>query len=102
MTARELTRTIIQDVLDTTGITATAGIGTNLYLCKTAMDIVAKHIITESKYRKVMELISEEEPELTEYSHTLMSQIIKTVTVLSKEKIQTELIERFEVTQPLS
>ena len=54
MTARELTRTIIQDVLDTTGITATAGIGTNLYLCKIAMDIVAKHIITESKYRKVM------------------------------------------------
>lgn len=43
MTARELTRKIIQDVLDTTGITATAGIGTNLYLCKIAMDIVAKH-----------------------------------------------------------
>ena len=36
--------TMIQDVLETTGITATAGIGTNLYLCKVAMDIVAKHI----------------------------------------------------------
>ena len=35
---------IVQDVLATTGITATAGIGTNLYLCKVAMDIVAKHI----------------------------------------------------------
>lgn len=44
MTARELTMTIIRDVLETTGITATAGIGTNLYLCKIAMDIVAKHI----------------------------------------------------------
>ena len=35
---------IVQDVLATTGITATAGIGTNLYLCKVAMDIVAKHV----------------------------------------------------------
>jgi DNA polymerase V len=43
MTAHELARTIIRDVLKTTGITATAGIGTNLYLCKVAMDIVAKH-----------------------------------------------------------
>lgn len=37
-------RMLIQDVLNTTGITATAGIGTNMYLCKVAMDIVAKHI----------------------------------------------------------
>lgn len=44
MTPRELAMTIIRDVLETTGITATAGIGTNLYLCKIAMDIVAKHI----------------------------------------------------------
>ncbi|MBR0444217.1 MAG: DNA methylase [Clostridia bacterium] len=43
MTARELARTMIADVLATTGITATAGIGTNLYLCKVAMDIDAKH-----------------------------------------------------------
>ena len=35
---------MIRDVLQTTGITATAGIGTNLYLSKIAMDIVAKHI----------------------------------------------------------
>ena len=35
---------IIKDVYDTTGITATAGIGTNLYLAKIAMDIVAKHV----------------------------------------------------------
>ena len=41
MTARELARTMILDVLRTTGITATAGIGTNLYLCKVAMDIMA-------------------------------------------------------------
>ena len=42
LTARELTRKLIYEVLETTGITATAGIGTNLYLCKVAMDIVAK------------------------------------------------------------
>lgn len=42
LTAYEFARRIIYDVLDTTGITATAGIGTNLYLCKVAMDIVAK------------------------------------------------------------
>ena len=44
MTARELTRTIILDILKTTGITAAAGMGTNLYLAKVAMDIVAKHV----------------------------------------------------------
>ncbi len=44
MTPEELARTIILDVLNTTGITATAGIGTNLYLCKVAMDIGAKHV----------------------------------------------------------
>ena len=44
LNARELASKIISDVLETTGITATAGIGTNLYLCKVAMDIVAKHI----------------------------------------------------------
>lgn len=42
MTAEELARKLIREVLETTGITATAGIGTNLYLCKVAMDIVAK------------------------------------------------------------
>ena len=44
MTARELTRTMILDVLKTTGITAAAGMGSNMYLAKVAMDIVAKHI----------------------------------------------------------
>ena len=44
MTARELAVKMIRDVLDTVGITATAGIGSNLYLCKVAMDIGAKHI----------------------------------------------------------
>jgi len=44
MTPKELVTTIITDVYKTTGITATAGIGTNLYLCKIAMDIVAKHV----------------------------------------------------------
>lgn len=43
MNARQLAEKIIQDVLNETGITATAGIGSNLFLCKVAMDIVAKH-----------------------------------------------------------
>ena len=43
MSPQELAMTIIRDILRTTGITATAGIGTNLYLAKIAMDIVAKH-----------------------------------------------------------
>lgn len=43
MDARALTKAILLDVLKATGITATAGIGTNLYLCKIAMDIMAKH-----------------------------------------------------------
>ncbi len=43
MNAKELASTIIQDVLNVTGVTATAGVGTNLYLCKIAMDIMAKH-----------------------------------------------------------
>lgn len=43
-TPRELVTKVIKNVFDETGITATAGIGTNLYLCKVAMDIVAKHI----------------------------------------------------------
>lgn len=44
MTACELAKVMISDVLHTTGITATAGIGSNLYLCKVAMDIMAKHV----------------------------------------------------------
>lgn len=44
LTAGQLIKKIVKDIYDTTGITATAGIGTNLYLCKVAMDIVAKHV----------------------------------------------------------
>ena len=44
MSAREFAALLMNDVFTSTGITATAGIGTNLYLCKVAMDIVAKHI----------------------------------------------------------
>ncbi len=56
MDAKELARTIINDVLKTTGITATAGIGTNMYLCKVAMDIVAKHIEADENGVRVAEL----------------------------------------------
>ena len=48
--------TMIQNILDTTGITATAGIGTNLYLCKIAMDIVAKHIEPDKNGVRIAEL----------------------------------------------
>lgn len=65
LNARELARKILLDVLETTGITATAGIGPNLYLCKVAMDIMAKHIkpdqrgvriakLTELSYRRLL------------------------------------------------
>lgn len=65
MSARELAMKMILDVLDSTGITATAGIGTNLYLCKIAMDIYAKHTepdengvriaeLDEMSYRKIL------------------------------------------------
>ena len=56
MTPRELASRIILDVLDSTGITATAGIGTNLYLCKVAMDIVAKHVDPDSHGVRIAQL----------------------------------------------
>ena len=65
ITPRELAMKMVLDVLETTGITATAGIGTNLYLCKIAMDIYAKHCepdkngvriaeLDEMSYRKIL------------------------------------------------
>ena len=65
LTAKEFVTKMIQDVYETTGITATAGIGTNLYLAKVAMDIVAKHTkpnefgvriagLDEMQYRKYL------------------------------------------------
>ena len=56
LTARELAMKIILDVLESTGITATAGIGTNLFLCKVAMDIVAKHIPADKNGVRIAEL----------------------------------------------
>ncbi len=56
MSAKELAQKIIQDVLAQTGITATAGIGTNLYLCKVAMDIVAKHVEPDENGVRIAEL----------------------------------------------
>lgn len=56
MNARELAMTIIKDVLKTTGITATAGIGTNLYLAKVAMDIVAKKMPADKYGVRIAEL----------------------------------------------
>ncbi len=56
MTAHELAMTMIREVLRETGITATAGIGTNLYLAKVAMDIVAKHIPADKDGVRIAEL----------------------------------------------
>ena len=56
LTARELASKMIKEVLKQTGITATAGIGTNLYLCKVAMDIVAKHTQPDSEGVRIAEL----------------------------------------------
>ena len=55
-TAKEFAKTIMRDVLQTTGITATAGIGTNLYLCKIAMDVGAKHIVADEDGARIAEL----------------------------------------------
>ena len=56
MSAHELAMTMIRDVLGQTGITATAGIGTNLYLSKIAMDIVAKHMPADKDGVRIAEL----------------------------------------------
>ena len=56
LTPKELTMKMILDVLETTGITATAGIGTNLFLCKVAMDVVAKHIPPDKNGVRIAEL----------------------------------------------
>lgn len=56
MSAKDLTMKMIHDVLQETGITATAGIGTNLYLCKIAMDIVAKHVEADASGVHIAEL----------------------------------------------
>lgn len=56
LTAREFAMQIITDVWKRTGITATAGIGTNLYLSKVAMDIVAKHIPADKNGVRIAEL----------------------------------------------
>ena len=56
MTPYELARKMIKDVLSETGITATAGIGTNMYLCKIAMDILAKHVEADEDGVRIAEL----------------------------------------------
>ena len=56
LSARELARKIIHDVYEETNITATAGIAPNLYLCKVAMDIVAKHMPADQNGVRVAEI----------------------------------------------
>jgi len=59
MSAHDFARMLIRDVLDSTGITATAGIGTNMYLSKVAMDIEAKHIPADQDGVRIAELDEE-------------------------------------------
>ena len=56
MTAHDLLRKMIRDVLAETGITATGGIGTNLYLCKIAMDLMAKHMNADENGVRIAQL----------------------------------------------
>ena len=56
MSPRQLAGTVMHKINDETGITATAGIGTNLYLCKIAMDIVAKHVKPDEDGVRIGEL----------------------------------------------
>ena len=56
MSAHDLVKTMIREVLYTTGITATGGIGTNLYLAKLAMDITAKHAAPDADGVRIAEL----------------------------------------------
>ena len=56
LTARELTTKLIHEIKSETGITAAAGIGTNLYLCKVAMDIVAKHAHPDEEGVRIAQL----------------------------------------------
>ena len=59
LNAHEFAMTMIRDVLKTTGITATAGIGTNMYLAKVAMDIVAKKMPADKDGVRIAELDEE-------------------------------------------
>ena len=56
LTAREFTLKMIEEIMVTTGVTATAGIGPNLYLAKVAMDIVAKHLPADKDGVRIAEL----------------------------------------------
>lgn len=56
LNAEEFARKLIESVLDETGITATAGIGSNMYLAKVAMDIIAKHVKADSKGVRIASL----------------------------------------------
>ena len=56
LTPHDFAMKMIRDVYQTTGITATAGIGTNMYLAKIAMDIVAKHIPADKEGVRIAEL----------------------------------------------
>ena len=86
---RELAKRIIRTVLKETGITATAGIGTNLYLCKVAMDIVAKHVEADKDGVRIAELDEQSYRELL-WTHEPLTDFWRAVitwTGLSEETL---------------
>ena len=88
-TAKEFAKTIMQDVLQTTGITATAGIGTNLYLCKIAMDVGAKKIAADANGARIAEL-DEMTYRRTLWDHTPLTdfwRVGNSVTITANEEV---------------
>lgn len=83
MTAHDLAMTMIREVLYTTGITATAGIGTNLYLAKLAMDITAKHAAPDKDGVRIAELELGNiytADQILETLHTMQRTLLNTVS----------------------
>lgn len=96
MTAKELAMTMIQDVLKQTGITATAGIGTNMYLAKVAMDIVAKHMPADENGVRIAELNERSYREIL-WDHTPITDFWRVGSGISKRLAQVGLFTMGDV-----
>ena len=95
MAAHELAMKMIRDVLSQTGITATAGIGTNMYLCKVAMDIIAKKAPADKDGVRIAELDEQsyrQEPQqfdlFTDYEALAKQQEAEQATLEKERRMQ--------------
>ena len=95
MAAHELAMKMIRDVLSQTGITATAGIGTNMYLCKVAMDIMAKKAPADKDGVRIAELDEQsyrQEPQqldlFTDYEALAKQQEAEQATLEKERRMQ--------------